>query len=77
MTGNIMKKYRFAECSRKEIGVTMNLNQKCRKKDSLSRDYTIQMRQNFERNDVSRVMTKKKQKKTEKRLLFDTVENVH
>ena len=83
ITGNIMKRYRFTEWSRKKIGANTKHDRMRNKKGSLSVRLRIQVRQYFEQDDVSRIITgmkqtvTKKKIKKQKRLLLDTVENIH
>ena len=83
ITGNIMKRYRFTEWSKKETGANTKHDQMRNKKGSLSVRLRVQVRQYFEQDDVSRIITgmkqtvTKKKIKKQKRLLLVTVENIH
>lgn len=82
ITGNVLKKYKFSEYGKNEIGVkARHWSSRYKKKGSLSTRMQLTVKKFFERDDVSRIITGQKRTvtrkkiKKQKRLLNDTVQN--
>ncbi|KAL5015984.1 hypothetical protein ScPMuIL_005573 [Solemya velum] len=82
LAGNILKKYRLTTLARNEVGIG-NTRGSFEKKGSLSKRLAHRIQMFYERDDISRQTTGQKQTvtrrkvKKQKRLLCDTLENLH